>query len=427
MEHTEVGPELRGGAVPYGQTHAGAARRLERTTPRAGVAGRDTAGAAVLANRRSAGEHGGMHRKPLPAEYFDEHGTNIEMRWDSVDPKAELTPQSRLFIRNHSTTPEIDVRDYRLSIFGDGLAEPRDGRDEAVRLRLDELQAMGSVTVRSLLECTGNGRIFFEWQQGQRQTETPWKMGSAGALDLTGVRLAEVLERIGLDPAAREVMATGLDGSYVVDGRDYGTPRRPLPIEKALDDAMLVWAINGEELLPDHGYPLRLFVPGWVGIASIKWLGSLEVSTDRLTSPWNTIWYRMSGGDYPADTEPLTTLPVRSALELPWDEEVRPEKTPEGRRLLLTGRSWSGEGPIARVEVSVDRGASWSDADLAPEETRQAWTQWSWAWAEPPCGRQQIWVRGTDVHGRTQPLETPLNAYGYCFDAVVRHPITIVD
>lgn len=366
-----------------------------------------------------------MHRKPLPAEYFDEHGTNIEMRWDSVDPDAELTPQSRLFIRNHSATPDIDVRDYRLAIFGDGLAQPRDGLDDAVRLSLDELKAMGSVTIRSLLECTGNGRIFFEWQQGQRQTETPWKMGSAGALDLTGVRLADVLERVGLDPQAREVMATGLDGSYVVDGRDYGTPRRPLPIEKALDDAMLVWAMNGEDLLPDHGYPLRLFVPGWVGIASIKWLGSLEVSTRRLTSPWNTIWYRMSGGDYPADTEPLTTLPVRSALELPWDEEVHPEATSDGRRLLLTGRSWSGEGPIARVEVSVDRGTSWSDADLAPEEARQAWTQWSWEWAEPAAGRQEVWVRATDVHGRTQPLETPLNAYGYCFDAVVRHPVTV--
>ena len=116
--------------------------------------------------------------------------------------------------------------------------------------------------------------------------------------------------------------------------------RRPFPVAKALDDALLVWGMNGEPLPPDHGFPVRLVLPGWVGIASIKWLGSLRGLHDaELTSPWNTEWYRMSGGDHPVDAPPLTTNPVRSAWELPWEAAL-----PAGPRSVLTGRSWSGAG-----------------------------------------------------------------------------------
>ena len=113
--------------------------------------------------------------------------------------------------------------------------------------------------------------------------------------------------------------------------------RRPFPVSKALDDALLAWGMNGEPLLPDHGFPVRLVLPGWVGIASIKWLGSLEVATTELTSPWNTKWYRMTGGSYPADSPPLTVNPVRSAWELGWGETIARRDEVE-----LTGRSWSG-------------------------------------------------------------------------------------
>jgi DMSO/TMAO reductase YedYZ molybdopterin-dependent catalytic subunit len=105
-------------------------------------------------------------------------------------------------------------------------------------------------------------------------------------------------------------------------------------VEKALDDALLAWKMDGEPLRPDHGFPLRLVLPGWVGIGSIKWLGSLEVSLTELTSPWNTKWYRMTGGDYPADSPPLTVNPVRSAWELPWGAGLD-----AGRDQVLTGRS----------------------------------------------------------------------------------------
>jgi hypothetical protein len=154
---------------------------------------------------------------------------------------------------------------------------------------------------------------------------TPWKLGAVGAVTWEGVRLADVLDLVGVSPDAVDVMPVGLDPHYVDKGVDYGAVRRPLPIAKAYDDALLAWGMNGHALLPDHGFPLRLVVPGWVGIASIKWLGSLEVSASPLSSPWNTKWYRMTGGDYPVDAPPLTVLPVRSAWELP---ETAPASSP---------------------------------------------------------------------------------------------------
>jgi DMSO/TMAO reductase YedYZ molybdopterin-dependent catalytic subunit len=242
-----------------------------------------------------------------------------------------------------------------------------------------------------------------------------------GAVAWEGVRLRTLLERIGLDPAAVSIMATGLDQAYVSGGTDYGHVRRPFSIDKAMDDALLAWGADGRDLLPDHGYPLRLVLPGWVGIGSIKWLGSLEVATTELTSPWNTIWYRMTGGDHPADSPPLTVNPVRSAWEL------AAGATLPARPVTLTGRSGRGAAPISRVSVSLDDGRSWRPAvlDRRGREGR-GWTQWSVRWARPRPGAHRLLARATDAAGRTQPLVAAYNTQGYFFDGVVRHPVTVV-
>ncbi len=217
------------------------------------------------------------------------------------------------------------------------------------------------------------------------------------------------------------IQATGLDPNYVSGGVDYGPVRRPFPVAKALDDALLAWGMNGEPLLPDHGFPVRLVLPGWVGIGSIKWLGSLEVADTELTSPWNTKWYRMTGGSYPADAPPLTVNPVRSAWELAWGAILARRPA-----LELTGRSWSGAAPVARVDVSVDGGSTWSRAHTSPSGPhREAWTQWRYTWKRPARGEHVLMARATDRLGRTQPLVTPYNDNGYFFDAVVKHPVTV--
>jgi DMSO/TMAO reductase YedYZ molybdopterin-dependent catalytic subunit len=388
--------------------------------------------------------------KPTPADQFVDFGTNAEMRWDSVDPDAYLTPQSRLFVRNHTSTPVIDKSTWRLRVFGDGLATPRSKAD-ALSLSFDDLRRLPRTTLESVHECTGNGRSLFSSQQGTPAAGTAWKLGAVGTVVWEGVRLRDVLKRVGISTDAVSIQAAGLDPNYVNGGVDYGPVRRPFPVSKALDDAVLAWGANGEALLPDHGYPLRLVLPGWVGIGSIKWLGSLEVATTGLTSPWNTKWYVMTGGSYPAGQPPLSVNPVRSAWELPWGATLA-----AGRTVTLTGRAWSGLAPIRRVDVSVDGGTTWHPADLRDRvghhhgghdhgrpgrrghaagrsEARHGhpalrgfgWTRFDVRWKKPAPGAYTVLARATDAKGRQQPLETPFNDNGYFFDAVVKHPVTV--
>jgi DMSO/TMAO reductase YedYZ molybdopterin-dependent catalytic subunit len=380
-----------------------------RTVLGAGAAGVGAALLDPLARPAYAATDGPI-LKPLPPAWFIDYGTNAEMRWDSVDPHRHLTPQSRLFVRDHTRTPRIDPHTYRLAVLGDGLHRHRE-------LSLHDLGKLPRTHLTTAHECTGNGRSFFGTQQGTPASGTQWKLGAVGAVRWEGVLLRDVLERLGLARDAVDVMATGLDPHYVDKGTDYGPVRRPVPIGKALDDTLLAWRANGQDLLPDHGFPLRLVVPGWVGIASIKWLGSLEVSRSPLTSPWNTKWYRMTGGDYPADSPPLTVNPVRSAWELGWEATL-----PAAGGTRLTGRSWSGAGAISRVDVSVD-GSPWRPARL--DARRDAWTQWSFPWPGGAPGRHELRARATDVHGRVQPDVARYNDGGYFFDAVVRHPVVV--
>jgi DMSO/TMAO reductase YedYZ molybdopterin-dependent catalytic subunit len=276
-------------------------------------------------------------------------------------------------------------------------------------------------TIISFVECTGNGRSFFTSQQGQTVAGTAWSLGAIGVTRWRGVPLSVLLDRAGLRRSAVDVMASGLDDPYVSGGEDFGHVRRPIPIDKALDDAIVALEMNGSPLLPDHGFPARLIVPGWVGIANIKWLGSLQVSTSTLTSPWNTKWYRMTGGDYPLDAPALTTMPVKSAFELSWGATL-----PARRRTRLTGRSWSGQGRIERVEVSADGGATWRRARLHRQNHPHAWVQWDLDWTPPAPGTYELLARATVTLGRTQPDTVPFNSNGYLFWAVVRHPVIAV-
>jgi DMSO/TMAO reductase YedYZ molybdopterin-dependent catalytic subunit len=358
--------------------------------------------------------------RALPVTWFVDFGTNAEMRWDSVRRRDYLTSPSRLFVRNHTATPTIKASTYELKVFGDGLEQPRTA-DAPIVLKLSELKKLPHTKLVTTHECTGNGRSFFNTQQGTPAAGTAWTLGAVGAVEWEGVRLRDVLKKIGLNAAAVSIQGAGLDANYVSGDVDYGPVRRPFPVEKALDDALLAWKMDGEPLRPDHGFPLRLVLPGWVGIGSIKWLGSLEVSLTELTSPWNTKWYRMTGGDYPADSPPLTVNPVRSAWELPWGAGLD-----AGRDQVLTGRSWSGAAPIRKVVVSVDGGATWSKATIDQKAEQQGWTQWSYAWKKPPAGSYVLMARATDEAGRVQPLVTPFNDNGYFFDAVVKHPVTVV-
>jgi DMSO/TMAO reductase YedYZ molybdopterin-dependent catalytic subunit len=364
------------------------------------------AAAARIAPARAAA---GPIVKPLPPEWFVPFGSNAEMRWDSVSPKGYVTPNERFFVRDHTATPSIDAATYRLRVFGSGL------RGGETSFTYEQLRALPVKTVTAFVECAGNGRSFFAGQQGTPAPGTQWGLGAIGVARWRGVPLAEVLDRAGIAKTAVDVMPQGLDANVISGGADLGQVRRPLPVTKALDDVLVAYEMNGEPLPPDHGFPVRLVVPGWIGVASIKWLGQIEVSNGPLFSPWNTTLYRL-GQDGP----PLTTQAVKSAFEL-----ARGATIAANREQVLTGRSWSGTARIARVDVSIDHGATWREAKLHGRNDAGTWVQWDYRFPAQPPGSYELWARATDGGGRVQPTTVPFNENGYLYWGIVRHPVTV--
>lgn len=358
--------------------------------------------------------------KPLPPELFTVLDTNAEMRWEAMRGQGFLVPTDRFFVRNHTGTPLIDPATYRLRLHGTGL-RGRPTRDRAVEFTLDDLVAMPSCSVIAFIECAGNGREFFGTQQGTAASGTAWRLGGVGVARWRGVRLADVLDRAGLVPAAVDVMPVGLDPDVLSGGVNLGPVRRPLPVAKALDDVLLAYEMNGADLLPDHGFPVRLVVPNWVGIASIKWVGEIEVAAGPLCSPWNTDLYRMFGPGYPAGGgPPLTRQVTKSAFELPWEATL-----PAGQAHVLHGRSWSGAGRIRAVQVSADGGRTWRAAHLHGQRLGQAWQRWVFRWRPDVPGRHTLLARAGDQTGAAQPDRSPANTFGYLFGAAVHHPVTV--
>lgn len=345
--------------------------------------------------------------KPLPSDQFRVLGTNAETLWEAYRDVGYLTPASLFFVRNHTRTPDIDVDTWRLTVSGSGVTTP-------ISLSYDELLALPAVRTIKAIECAGNGRSFFASQQGFTAPGTQWRLGAISVGYWKGVRLSTVLELAGLKPTAVDVEPQGLDPEVGTSGH----VRRAIPIEKALDDVLLVYELNGKPLPPDHGFPVRVLVPGWVGISNIKWVGNITVSETPLASAWNTTQYRLFGPNY-VDQPLVTSQVVKSAFELPF-----PASLPRGWH-LLQGRSWSPFGAIRKVEVSVDGGRRWWPAIINPlANLPQAWAQWTFFWPAAP-GSYKLKARATDTKGNVQPISVPNNDLGYLFGAIVDHPVTI--
>ncbi|MFD6531721.1 sulfite oxidase [Streptomyces sp. NPDC060184] len=354
--------------------------------------------------------------KPLPADLFTLRGTNAETNFAALRTTGLLTPTDRFFVRNHTATPRVEAADWKLTVWGDGLT------GAPVDFSYDALRALPSVTRTTFIECAGNARSFYTTQQNQQVSGTAWTLGAIGTARWRGVPLRTVLRRAGIARHAVDVLPRGLDAEVVTDGVNLGRVRRPLPVSKALDDVLLAYEMNGEPLPPDHGFPVRLVVPSWVGVANIKWVGDIEVSAGPLVSPWNTTLYRLFGPGHPAEgSAPLTRQTLKSAFELPLGASFTAH-----RRVELTGRSWSGGAPVRSVEISTDGGVRWRRARLRDEPRAGSWVRWSAAWVPDLTGPGVLLARATDRSGRTQPQAAAYNTQGYLFDAVVRHPVTVV-
>ena len=346
--------------------------------------------------------------KPTPEAWFHvpEHGENSNVGTRLASLEGYLTPNSRFFVRSHNPTPRIDASDWRLRVHGDGLTQP-------LELDYAALRAMPQIAMTRAIECAGNARAFFAERYGQQAGGAQWHTGAIGVAEWSGVRLRDVLERAGITETARDVLPVGLDENAFA---------RPLPAAKAMaDDTLIALTMNGERLPPDHGFPARLVVSGWLGAASIKWLGEIRVSTQPLHTHWNTRDYTLAGPDSPAqppaDGIPITTMPVMSVIELDWNAEL-----PAGEH-TLRGRAFSGEGQVRRVEYAVDEDP-WHDARLEAPNIAGAWVRWAFTWRATP-GPHVIRIRATDDNGHVQPASVPWNDHGCLYNAVIAHPVRI--
>jgi sulfane dehydrogenase subunit SoxC len=316
------------------------------------------AGALALATMREAAAQAPaqkLHVKPVPGEVFIDHGINQETRLETL--RGYLTPASQFFVRQHSSVPAIDLPTWRLRVEGEAVERP-------VELTFDDLLRLPSRSVTAYIECAGNGRAFFNEFMGKVASGTQWRYGAIGVAEWTGVPLGAVLELARVRPdTPRDIL------NVLVEGLDSVKVNRPMSLAKAMeDDTLLAYAFNGEPVPADHGFPVRAIVPGWVGINSIKWVGRIEVRKSVIDVPTTTKTYVLEGPDYP-DRVVLREQTLKSAVALPWGGTLT------AGRQRVRGFAWSPVGQIRRVEVSLDRGATWQPAALREPNIPRAWVR----------------------------------------------------
>ncbi len=334
------------------------------------------------------------------------HGMPLEaLRYD-------VTPAGLHYLLIHYDIPEVDLASWRLEI-GGAVERP-------LTLALEDLRARPRVTMAVTLECAGNGRALLE----PRPISQPWLVEAVGTAEWTGTPLRSLLEEAGVRDDALEVAFAGSD--HGLEGEVEQDYERALPIEEAMHgDLFLAYAMNGQPLLPQHGFPVRLIVPGWYGMTSVKWLRRVTVLSEPFDGYQNVRGYRMRS-DPDEDGEPVTRILPRSLIAPPGFPEFETRaRVVDAGSVRLSGRAWSGLGPIERVEVTTDGGATWADASLdEPPPSPYAWRAWSFEWNAGP-GEHVLGSRATDAAGATQPREPEWNVGGYRNNAVQRVPVTV--
>ena len=336
--------------------------------------------------------------------------TVTERPFNAEAPLAALctpiTPLEQFFVRSNFDVPALTAETWRLEIDG-AVVSPRSWT-------LHELQSLPARELVVTLECAGNGRRLME----PVPAGTPWELGAVSTGVFTGVPLRDVIAQCGVHDDVVELAFAGADHG-VVDGQDVRFVRS-LPLARALhEDTLLVWEMNGVPLTPAHGYPLRLLVPGWYGVASVKWLVRISARTSPFEGHFQTVRYIYRGDAAYDHATPVTRAHVRALIAEPSsDVAIR-------GRARVCGSAWSGFGAVRRVQLSFDGGASWVDARLTPPASPYAATVWEYEWQPESTGVVEIIARAEDEAGNVQPLEPRWNELGYANNVVHRMRVRV--
>jgi DMSO/TMAO reductase YedYZ molybdopterin-dependent catalytic subunit len=318
-----------------------------------------------------------------------------------------ITPTARFYVRNHFRVPRIDGDSWSLTVKGSVRHH--------LTLSLADLRRLPSRSVIATLECAGNGRALLDPSVPGEQ----WKLGAVSTAEWTGVPLVEVLDRAGVAATTREIVFRGADSGKAPSSNEPIRFERSLPIEPARnEDVLLAYAMNGETLQPNHGFPLRLVVPRWYGMASVKWLAEIEASGEPFTGYFQTDRYVLVSPEAGSAGEPLREVRVRALITHP----ERGDVVRQGE-LVVRGFAWSGRGDITGVEV--DAGHGWQTARLLDEPLPHAWRRWELMTRVAP-GRVALRARARDSSSDTQPDRAAWNKLGYANNSVQQVPIEVV-
>jgi DMSO/TMAO reductase YedYZ molybdopterin-dependent catalytic subunit len=327
------------------------------------------------------------------------------LRWD-------VTPIGLHYLLTHYDIPDVDVAAWRLEV--GGLV------DRQLSLSLDDLRGRPAVEVAVTMECAGNGRVHVE----PHVVSQPWVLEAVGTARWRGVTVASVLEEAGVREGAVEILFTGLDRG--VEGGEEQVYERSLAVADLLEsDALLAYEVNGVALPPQHGSPLRLVVPGWYGMTSVKWLSRITVRDEPFGGYQMRHSYRVRYAE-DEEGEPIKAIAPRSLMVPPGIPDfLTRSRIVEPGPCEIVGRAWSGGAEIAAVRLSTNGGETWVDVELGDAALgRWAWRSWRCTWNAAP-GEYELCCRARDARGGEQPLDPPWNMGGYVNNAVQRVAVTV--
>ena len=318
--------------------------------------------------------------------------------------RYERTPDGLHYLLIHFDIPAADPATWQLDSCGRMLG-------------MDEIRALPARTLRVTMECAGNGRA----QLAPRYPSVPWVEEGVSTADWTGVPLPELLRRAGLAAKTTEIAFHGADRG--IDAGVEHSFARSLPLAEAMrDDVLVAYAMNGAPLPPQHGAPLRLVVPRWYGMASVKWLAKIEALDrpfDGLQQARSYHFRRVAG----ERGEPCTLMRVNSLMAPPGIPDFYTRRRVlEAGDVAIVGRAWSGAAPIARVEFAVD--GNWQDVEMERQHDALRWRGWNVGWLASP-GEHELSCRATDAAGHSQPLEAPWDLSGFGNNGVQRIHVTV--
>ena len=333
-----------------------------------------------------------------------------------------VTPNRYMFIRNNGLPPgNINSESWRLRIEGESCENATSFSIADLRSRFEE------VTLELQLECGGNGRNEFSPTASGNQ----WTTGAVGCPSFTGVRLRDVLNYCGVK---RDAVYVGYFGA---DSHTSGDPTRVaisrgVPIAKALErESLIAWAMNGEDIPLQNGYPLRMVCAGWPGSVSGKWLNRIVVRDrvhdgEKMAAPSYSVPITAvaPGSRVPnADMRTIESMPVKSLVTFP-QSGINHEL---GQRLTVRGHAWAGDNQVSSVFISIDFGATWLPSSVQAASNRLAWQNWE-SWVQfPEAGYYEVWARAMDDLGRSQPMVVPgWNPRGYLNNACHRVAVQVV-